>query len=128
VQFGHFLTLPKGLGLKEFLVKARGHSTEPSFEVRIPIQPICSNLSSTETSLVRRARMIKPKNKLTRTGMLRWTEAPNHPGNPETVKIDSQAVKLLIFEQCRTTENTRTEDEAVRTFRALAQSIPRLKN
>ena len=128
VQFGHFLTLPKGLGLKEFLVKARDHSNEPSFEVRIPLQTICSNLSATETSLLRRVRMINPKNKLIKTGMLRWTEAPNHPGNPETVKVDSQVVKLLTFEQCHTTQNRKTEDEAIRTFRALAQNIPRLKN
>ena len=60
--------------------------------------------------------------------MLRWTEAPNHPGNPETVKVDSQVVKLLTFEQCHTTQNRKTEDEAIRTFRALAQNIPRLKN
>lgn len=128
VQFGHFLALPKGLRLKEFLAKARGHSSESSFEVRIPLQTICANLSATETSLVRRARMINPKKKVIRTGIIRWTEAPNHPGNPETVKVDSQAVKLLIFEQCRTTENGKTEDETVRTFRALAQNIPRLKN
>lgn len=129
VQFGHFLSLPKGLGIKDFLAETQSHSTETSFEVRIPLQTICANSSEIEASPIRRARMINPKKQETRSGLLRWTEAPNHPGNPETATFDSQAVKLLTLESCRTTNSREKGDEqAVRNFQAVARNIPRLRN
>ncbi|XP_057365960.1 uncharacterized protein LOC130686814 [Daphnia carinata] len=129
VQFGHFLSLPNGWGIKDFLSKTKGHSTEPSFEVRIPLQAICANSSEIEASPIRRARMINPKKQETRSGLLRWTEAPNHPSNPETATLGSTAVKLLTLEHCRTTTSRKKSDEqAVRNFQAVAQNIPRLRN
>lgn len=128
IQFGHFLALPKGLGLKEFLLKLRGHGTESSYDARIPLHSVCSNISGTETNLVRLPRMINPKRKLMKTGLLRWTEAPNHPANPETVKVDSHMAKLLIFESCSAPGPGKSEDDPlVRRFNAIAQSIPNFK-
>lgn len=129
VQFGHFLSLPKGLTLKGFLAKTKGHSSEPSFEVRLPLQPICANASVIEASPIRRARMINPKKQETRSDVLRWTEAPNHPGNPETATTGDQAIKLLTLEPCRAMNSRKkSDDQAVRNFQAIARNIPRLKN
>ncbi|KAI9560301.1 hypothetical protein GHT06_014316 [Daphnia sinensis] len=129
VQFGHFLSLPNGWRIKDFLAKTKGQSTEPSFEVRIPLQAICVNSSEIEASPMRRTRMINPKKQETRSGILRWTEAPNHPGNPETAQLGSNAVKLLTLEPCRATTNRKKGDEqAVSNFQAIARHIPRLSN
>ena len=125
VHFGHFLVLSKGLGLKEFLLQLRGHGTESSYEARIPLHSICSNGTS-GTENIRLPRMINPKRKQFKTGLVRWTEAPNHPGNPETVKIDSHMAKLLIFESCSTSSKAE-DDPFVRRFNAIAQDIPNFR-
>lgn len=126
LQFGHFLVLPKSSRLEEFLVKLSDRKTESSYEVRIPLQSVCFNASGTETSPIRLPKLNLKKKEIG-SGPLRWTEAPNHPGNAELIKVDPHVAKLLTFESCSTQEIAKEDDPVLRHFSAFASKIIQFK-
>lgn len=127
LQFGQFLVLPKSLTLKEFLDKLSTPKTKPSYEVHIPLHPVCLNASASESSPLRLP-LLNSKKKKFNNGILRWTEVPNHAGSPLVVKADIHMAKFLIFETCSTAETEKTEEDSVlRHFSNLIQNIPQFK-
>lgn len=127
VQFGQYLVLPKSLSLPEFLIKLSSRRTDSTFEVRIPMQSVCLNTTSSEQSPLRLAKLSSPIKKDTRSGLFRWTEAPNHPTNPEQVKIDPHLAKMLMFESCTSIGTGKNEDDPVlRRFSAIVKTISHL--
>ena len=130
LQMDQFLVLPKGVNLSDFVTKHSRRGSESSYEVHVPLQSLCNNVPNAETSPIRLTRLMKsPSKKEGRSALIRWTEGSNPPGSRfESVKVDSHAAKVLVFESCSISTLEKIEDDpAIKRFSALVQKIPVVK-